>query len=832
MAVDKMLSEWAYYDILETLIASPNMGVIIYHEKILFFNEYAKNFLGYSEHELYTMSSIDIVYPEDRKLIIENRERRLKGEKFSKIYEIRFQKKDGSVAFVECIIHTILFRGVYSELIVFYDISSKKYSENIKAILQEINRIITKSLTEEEIYMGICNCLVKNLNFKLAWIGVIDEKSNKIIPAYYSGDDKGLFQIYDYEIHTDTLSYEALLRGEITINPDSREYAKKNQCALELIKRGFISSCTIPLFKNGKVVSLLKIYSEFPNYINDTVIDILKEIQHDISFAIERVDTLRHNIIISEAVKHSDMWILVTDEKGDILYVNETVERISGYKKEELIGKNPRIFKSGLNPPNFYKEMWDTILSGKIFNAITPNRKKDGEIFHVDLKIIPVRLPGNILRFIAVARDVTEKIRLSERIQRLQNYDALTGLLNMNGFAATVSQKLNETSVLGLFILIDIYDMSYINKVYGINIGDQILFKFAERIKKSFKNTDTVARISADTFGVYMILESSDEIYKAYSKLHELNNSVFNFNDRTISININAAFSVYPKDGGSYNTLYEKADIALQKAKKAGAGAILFFDSEIEKEAEKRLQVFTLLKKASEEKLFTFYYQPYFYTESLKFAAAEALVRIIDRNGKIYTPDFFIDYLENSHYFSSFENWAISEIVEKIKKWRINLSLNISGQTFSNPIILSLLSAIPSDIRDKLIIEITERTFINDPEYAMEILRQIKSMDNPPKIAIDDFGTGYSSMIYLRDLPVDIIKIDKIFIKDMVKDKKSLAIVQTIIELARRLDKKILAEGVETREQFEILKSMGCDFVQGFLFSKPVPEDNLVSFIA
>nr|WP_277915630.1 EAL domain-containing protein [Thermodesulfovibrio yellowstonii] len=233
------------------------------------------------------------------------------------------------------------------------------------------------------------------------------------------------------------------------------------------------------------------------------------------------------------------------------------------------------------------------------------------------------------------------------------------------------------------------------------------------------------------------------------------------------------------------------------------------------------------MKKASEEKLFTFYYQPYFYTKTLKIAGFEALVRIIDRDGKLYTPDFFIDYLENSQYLSSFENWAINEVTEKIKKWGTNISLNISGKTFSNPILIPILSEITSEIRNKLTIEITERIFINNPEYTMQILSDIKRMKNPPKIAIDDFGTGYSSMSYLRDLPIDIVKIDKSFIKDMVEDKKSLAIVETIIGLAKKLEKMTLAEGVETEKEFTILKTMDCDFVQGFLFSKPLPEKKI-----
>ncbi|MCS7164272.1 MAG: EAL domain-containing protein [Thermodesulfovibrio sp.] len=818
--LDIMLQDWAYSNISEALISSPNIGILIYHEKILFVNDYAKNLLGYSEDEIYKMSSIDIVYEEDRKEIVENIQRRLRGEKFSKIYDIRFKKKDGSLVFVECLANTILFRGLYSGFVVFYDITSKKYEEKFKRILMEINKIITQSMTEEEIYSSICKSLVEKLNLKLAWIGKLDK--NNIISEYAYSDDKTITNNFDKSNLMMTLPADnKLFKGEILINYNLKDYFQK----------GFKSSCIIPLFKFGKVASFLNIYSEFPDFFNESVLDILREIQYDISFALERVDRIRHNTIISEALKNSDTWVLVTDEKGDILYINEAVERISGYTKEELIGKNPRIFKSGLNPPEFYKEMWDTILSGKIFNAITPNRKKNGEIFHVDLKIIPLKLPGNILRFVAVARDVTEKIKLSERIQRLQNYDALTGLLNLNGFTASVSQKLSETTAFGLFILIDIYDMTYMNKIHGIYIGDQILIKFAEKIRKIFENTDAIARISADSFGVYLLAKTSDDIYKAYSKLYELNKSVFDIDGKTISISINAAISVFPKDGENFKTLYERTDITLQQAKKSGPGVILFFNTEIEKEAEKLWGVFNLIAKASEENLFTFYYQPYFNAKTLKIAGVEALVRIIDKDGKIYKPDTFIDYLENSHYLINFEKWAITEVIEKIRKWKINVSLNISGKTFSNPAIISIFSEIPSVLRNKLTIEITERIFINNPEQTTKLLLEIKNMKNPPKIAIDDFGTGYSSMIYLKDLPIDIVKIDKTFVKDMVSDKKSFAIVKTIIELAKRLKKKTLAEGVETQQQFKIVRKMGCDFVQGFLFATPLPEKEIDSLI-
>lgn len=827
-----LLRDWAYHDISEALVKSPNLGVIIYHEKILFYNEYAKNLLGYSDEELYTIDSIEIVYIEDRDIIKKNKERRLGGEKFYATYDIRFQRKDGSIIFVECIANTILFRGLYAGFVIFYDITERKYAEKAKEMLMEINKIITQSLTEEEIYIGICTSLAEKLNFNLAWIGMIDYENKRIVKKYSYGDDRGLFDVFDYRIQfDDIISSGALLSGEITINADTRDYAKVVHCAIELLKRDFLSTCTIPILKSGKVFSLLKIYSKIPKFFNDTIIDVLKEIQYDISFALERVERLRHNIIISEALKNSDTWILVTDENGNIVYVNEAVERISGYSKEELIGQNPRIFKSGLNPPEFYKNMWDTILSGRIFNAITPNRKKSGEIFHADLKIIPVKLPGNILRFVAVAKDVTHELILSERVHKLQNFDALTELFNMNGFLDEVSKKLSNIKGFGLLILIDIYDMTSINKIYSINIGDELLKQFATQLKNIFQETNIIARISADTFGVFIPAEVPEEIYRAYSKILELNNSFFEIENKKITVSINGAISIFPKDGNNFKSLYERADITLQSAKKKGAGVIQFFDPELEKQTENVWEVFTLIKRALENNLFVFYYQPYFYTDSLKFAGCEALVRIIDENGKLYPPNVFIDYLESSHYLRSFENWAIKEIIEKIEKWKINISLNISGRTFINPFFQTIIAGIPKGVREKLIIEITERIFIENTDYTMQILKNIKSMESPPQIAIDDFGTGYSSIVYLKDLPIDIIKIDRIFIRDMIKDKKSLAIVQTIIELVKRLEKKTLAEGVETKEQYEILKEIGCDFVQGYLFSKPLPERDFKSLL-
>jgi PAS domain S-box-containing protein/diguanylate cyclase (GGDEF)-like protein len=827
--LDLLLEQWANNDIVEALKSSPIIGIIVYQEKIVFINEYALNILGYREDEILEMSSTDLVYSKDREKVIENMEKRLRGEKFSAIYEISFIKKDGKIIPVQCLASTILFRGRCSNFILFYDISRQKCAENIKEILKQINKTITTSLTEEEIFSGICKALVDNFKFKLVWIGICDESCRRI-PKFHFGEDQGIIEFFE---KTEHICEKALNEKNVIVNPDLRINGEDNPLRAELLKRGILSSCLIPILKHDRVVAILSIYSEFPDYFNESIIDLLREIQRDLSFAVERVERIRQNMIIAEALKHSDTWILVTDEKGDIIYVNEAVEKISGYTKEELLGKNPRIFKSGLNPPEFYKQMWNTILSGKIFNAITPNRKKNGEIFHADLKIVPVSLPGNILRFVAVAKDITEKIMLSERINILQNYDALTGLLNLNGFAAQVPLKLKETKdrgIIGVLILIDVFNMTSINKTLGISGGDGLLKFLSQKLKETFKETDAIARISADTFGIYLTLEGSYELSKTYSRLFELNDLSFQIDNKSILFYINAGLAFFPKDGETFKTLYEKADITLPKAKKEGPGIIKFFDPGIEKEIETQWNVINLVKKAFEQDLFVLYYQPYYHTDTLEVAGFEALVRIV-QGDKIYYPGFFMDYIENSQYLSKFEDWLIKEATEKIKKWNINISINISGKTFNEPDFIKKLSWIDENIRDKITVEITERIFIENPERTIELISMIKKLKNPPKIAIDDFGTGYSSLVYLKDLAVDIIKIDIAFVRDMLKDKKSFVIVQTIIELAKRLDYITLAEGVEDKQHLDILRVLGCDMLQGFFLSKPLSEKAVESDI-
>ena len=287
----------------------------------------------------------------------------------------------------------------------------------------------------------------------------------------------------------------------------------------------------------------------------------------------------------------------------------------------------------------------------------------------------------------------------------------------------------------------------------------------------------------------------------------------------------------FPQDGNTVDELWEKVNLALKSAKNEGPFTIEIYNPEIEEKIKKTLETELLIKKALEEELFVFYYQPYFETETLKLAGLEALVRI-RKNKELILPNEFIKILENSSYLLKFNFLCFKRNIEKIKEWKIPISINISSQSFKSLDFLKLLNhfkEILSQYPYFLELEITEHTLIENIEITKDIIKNIKSFKI--KISLDDFGTGFSSLNYLKDFPIDTIKIDISFIKDLVKDTKTYFIVENLINLCRSLNIKVIAEGVETEDQFKLLKKLKCDYVQGYFLSKPLSEEEVKTLL-
>lgn len=834
-----LAKRWEEHDIAKAILNINDVGVVIYQEKIVYINDYVTKISGYSKEEILSKSILDFVYEEDREKVIPIVKKRLKGERFQTSHnEVRIVTKSGKILILTVFSNTILYKGKYSGFLIFFDITKQKKYERLYHLLREVNQAITLSLTEEDMFEKVSKALVEKIGLKFVWVGTKESEDNPYFKVLYKyGEDKGYLEEVKISWREDLPTGRgptgtAFRTDNIFIISNTqtdprfipwREYAKE---------RNFLYTAAIPLKdESGKVKYVINMYSPEPEFFDEELVSVLQELKQDLEFAVKRLNEIGKNIIISKAIENSDSWVLVTDENFNITYVNDTVCKLTGYSREELIGKNPRIFKSGLQPREFYEELYKTILSGKTFSAVFVNKKKNGELFHLKTTIYPVEIPPNIKRYLAIGTDITKEVKLQHQISKLENYDTLTNLMNLKGFFLIVSERLKSLKLDGILALVDIKDFTFLNKTYGFEVGNFVLKQIASRLNLSFPD-GLIARVAADEFGIFIEINKESEAIQLNQFIERLNH-IFSepilYDDKIINVSFNAGIALAPRDGDSLELLHENASTALAHSKLQGENVVVIFNKEIDDKIKNISFAKQLIERALNENLFTLYYQPFFNAKTLKLEGFEGLVRIKDKDGKIYTPNIFIDVLENSKYLMDYEKWLLQEITQKARKWHLPISFNASANSFKNKEYINYLSSVNSNLN--LIMEITERVLMINPEETKELLSKIKK-ETALKIAVDDFGIEYSSLKYIKDLPIDEIKIDISFTREIVDNLKTRSVVKAIITLAKELGVKTLAEGVETEEQLKILRDLGCDYLQGYLLGKPIPEEEAEKLIS
>lgn len=835
---DRFIKFWSYLNIAKTLNKTPHIGILIYKDRVVYVNEGLLKITGYSREELIGAETIGIaneLIPQHyREILGKAIERSISNPQEPSFYsELPLIKKDGTTLWVLAFADTILYQGEYHRTVLLIDITKRKRLEKLYSLLKSVNRIITGATLEEELFEKICRALTMEMGIRFVWVGVPDPESGSIKPLVYHGHEHGYLSELKISTRGDIPEGKgptgvAYRENRIMINPDTRVAEITSPWREKMLHRGYLSSVAIPIKKGDKVAYILNLYASEPLFFEEETTSILEEIRSDIEFALNRMEELKQSMLALRALESSS-WVMITDEEGRILYVNDSVSKISGYSKEELIGKKPNIFKSGYHSPSFYKELWENILSGKTFHSRFINKGKDRNIFHIEQTIYPLKLPDGTLRFISVGLDVTREAILSSELERLSLYDPVTGLFNNKTFYSKCKELL-ERDGLYFMILIDIYNFYLINKTYGIDFGDIVLREVGKKLIENMGNKGIVSRISSDTFGIlFGPAKEEKEAIILVERLNRAFTGALSVDGNRIPISINIGVSIYPRDGSDVLELLEKANIALLEAKRRGEGEIRFFEQGMEERSERYLSASKLVERAINEKLFTFYYQPYYRAKNLKLAGFEALVRIKDKDGTIYSPAHFIDYLESSRFLREFELWAVTEAARKAEKWGKPISVNISAKTLETEELwedlLKTCSKAPINI------EITERALVESPGKLLNVHEKLKRCKNI-KLALDDFGTGYSSLTELTNLPIDLLKIDISFIRGLARDEKRRIIVKNVINLSKDLGIKTIAEGVETKEELEILQKMGCTYLQGFLLSKPLPEEEVEKMLS
>ncbi len=549
----------------------------------------------------------------------------------------------------------------------------------------------------------------------------------------------------------------------------------------------------------------------------------------------ERLRAEQRMARLSGAIEQTADSVIITDTSGVIEYVNPAFEAVTGYSSEEVLGQTTRLVKSGRHDLAFYQNMWRTILAGKVYRDVLVNRRKDGALYYEEKTITPQRDErGHIVSFISTGKDITERMQTQERLRYLAQHDVLTELPNRALFVDRLTQTLararwHERPVAVLFLDLDRFKI--INDTLGHDVGDQALRILGQRLAGCIRDGDTVARLGGDEFS--FILEdigSLDDIPAVAAKILEALSKPCVIGGREFFVSASIGISVFPDDGGDAQTLLKHADIAMYRAKQQGRNNYQFYTYDMNATAFERLAMETSLRHALEREEFVLYYQPQPDLRTGKLIAAEALIRWQHPDLGLVSPARFVPLLEETGLIVPVGEWVLRTACRQARQWHdrgfgfLRVAVNISAHQLADA---RLAETVCSALTDSglapalLELEITESALMEHAQCTIDTLDRLRGMGIT--FAIDDFGTGYSSLSYLRRFPIDTIKIDQSFVRDITTDADDATIVATILAMARSLNRYAVAEGVETQAQLGFLRDHGCDGIQGYLFSPPLP---------
>ncbi|MDX1810915.1 MAG: EAL domain-containing protein [Gammaproteobacteria bacterium] len=546
---------------------------------------------------------------------------------------------------------------------------------------------------------------------------------------------------------------------------------------------------------------------------------------------------------LSSVVEQTDDIVIITDKNGIVDYVNPSFERYTGYSYAEILNKNISMIKSGLHDREFYKKLWSTITSGDSYRDIFINRKKNDEIFYEEKTITPVKGEnGEIEFYVATGKDISDRIEAQEKLHHMATHDTLTGLPNklmiIDRLAHAIEQaSRSKTSIAVLFL--DLDHFKHINDNLGHHIGDRYLKLVSDNLVKCVRKGDTVGRFGGDEFIILMEgINGLDDVTTVCRKILEVAASSYSIESYDITNSTSIGVSMYPQDANDANALLKNADIAMYKAKSRGGNIYQLYTQELSTISLERMQMQHKLRHSINNEEFWLSYQPFIDLESGKVKGMEALLRWHQADGKNIGPEQFVPVLEEMGLIIDVGEWVIQKACEFNAKLvakghsSLKVSVNLSARQISDD---KLLPTIVYSLEkygllpENLEIEITETMLLESTEKVTKVLQSLHDLGI--SISIDDFGTGFSSLAYLKKYPVDALKIDRSFVKDIPKEGEDVAIVNAIIALGKNLDLKLIAEGVETEQQKAFFEASDCDQIQGFLISKSLSEEDFEKFL-
>lgn len=557
--------------------------------------------------------------------------------------------------------------------------------------------------------------------------------------------------------------------------------------------------------------------------------------------------------LFEEVFLHLKQMILISDKNNNIVFINKEFEKTYGFSLAEVKGRSLEVFKSAKTEVNENKTLWTSLTQQKSFQTTTWHKNKLGKKFPLDLNFIVLKnSSGSVINYISIFSDISEQVENEKKSWQQSNLDNLTGLYNRQYLIKTLNKDLEtakRNKLLLALLVIDVDGFKLINDLQGHDAGDKLLVHVAKLLQANVRETDTVSRLSGDELVV--VLSSVANIYDVKKVSSELLSAItvpILINDIETSVSASIGIAVCSVDNAncSVDGLIRQADVAVHKAKSLGKNRVEFYEQSMQKDMANIVNIHKELLRAIKNDELRLYYQPVIEVSSGLITGAEALVRWQHPKKGLLFPDSFIVIAEEMGSIVQLGKWVIDKSHRQGVEWKesalfgenkkFQININVSPQQCSDNFktILEQLAEIKEQnellgMDDFLQIEVTESMLFNDSENLINKFNEIRGLGF--KLLIDDFGTGYSSLSYLKKFPINKLKIDRSFIKDLETDKESRPLVEAIISMSHALKIEVVAEGVETQYHKDLLTNLNCEYMQGYFYSKAVPAKEFEKMI-
>ncbi len=731
------------------------------------------------------------------------------------------------------------------------------------ASLSETNQAIVHITDPDELFHRVCRIAVECGGFSLAWIGLLDKARGDIRLKASFGEGASWFAGEQPFYTNDALRLPvqfAVSDEQIFLCNDLANCSPLDAYRELLDKANFRSAASLPLRLKGELIGAITLFAAQKGFFDDALEALVKEIAGDLSYALdnfakeqerrESEERLKAseaaNRLNARALEASANGVMICDietNKYPIRHVNPAFERITGYSGVEVLGRDPGfLLGKDLDQPGMV-ELRSAIKDRRETGVVLRNYQKDGSLFWNELTMAPVvDDTGTVTHFVGVINDITERKRYEAQLERQYNEDALTGLASRNLLRDRVNQAIafaaHQHKKIAL-LFIDLDGFKRINDSLGHLVGDAILCAIAERVRATTSDMDTCAHLSADEFAVLLT-----DLVRPQRALAVANDLLLAINQpltaagRQFDMTASIGISLYPEDCRDYDSLIGNADTAMHHAKEAGRNTVRFYAASMNAEALHRLNLDSRLRRAIDQNELLLHYQPLVRVSTGRVTDAEALIRWRGSDGKFISPVDFIPLAEETGLIIPIGEWVLRTACAQTQAWTqeigvvLRIAVNLSARQFRAKDLVKTVVQVLADTglpASQLKLEITESALMEDAAKAASILLELKRLG--VTVSIDDFGTGYSSLAYLRQFPIDQLKIDRAFVQDVTRHADSAVIAKSVVELASQLRLETVGEGVETQEQQAFLQSVGCDLIQGYLFSRPLPAEEFAALL-